>query len=144
MPFVYQSNAMPFCCSALHCRHVMCRDDPQSADDSTWQNQRQKFGTQGSKGGVVVQGCMGEFRGGQGPGEQAAADDGRWQPARILEQARPLQAQEVCSQTLLHHIFIIYCLIKKEFAMHSPVISALCAARSVYTTISAALAVQNF
>ena len=39
-------------------------DDPRPADAGTWQNQRQKLGRQGSKVGVVVQGCMGEFSGG--------------------------------------------------------------------------------
>ncbi len=121
----------------------MCPDDPQPADDGTWQNQRKSLGRQGSKVGVAVQECVGEFRGGEGPGEQAAADDGRWQPARILEQARPLQAQEVCSQTLLLHVFIIYFLIKKEFPMHSPALSAMqcrdaivCSAQCVHNSLS--------
>lgn len=111
---------MQCCHSPLHCRHVTCPDDPQPADDGTWQNQRQSLGRQGSNVGVGMQGCVGEFRGGQGPGEQAAADDGRWQPARILEQARPLQAQEVCSQTLLLYARTVCFVINKEFLTHSP------------------------
>ncbi len=59
------------------------------------------------KGDVAVQGCVGEFTGGEGPGEQAAADDGRWQPARVLEQARPLQ--KVRSQILLLQLKSFLC-----------------------------------